>query len=95
LLNVQPEAQRTFDGLSSTEKRGIFRHLRELLNSDDPNSLPFVEILKADKFERSRKFRVGDYRVFFAIDPVKVTEQKHTYKGTLFVLRIRNRREAY
>lgn len=95
LLNIQPDAKRTFDTLSPTQKRIIFRHLRELLNADVPYSLPFVEMLKARKFERIRKFRAGDYRVFFVTEPVVVTHQKHTYKGTLFVLDIRDRKEAY
>jgi mRNA-degrading endonuclease RelE of RelBE toxin-antitoxin system len=92
---VQPVAKAVFDGLSSSEKRGIFRRLRELLNADDPYSLPFVEMLKARKFERIRKFRTGDYRVFFVVESVEVTDQKHIYKGTLFVVDIRVRKEAY
>ena len=69
--------------------------MRELLNADDPYSLPFVEMLKARKFERIRKFRAGDYRVFFIVESIEVTDQKHTYKGTLFVVDIRDRKEAY
>jgi mRNA-degrading endonuclease RelE of RelBE toxin-antitoxin system len=95
LLNVQPEAKVVFDALSSSEKRGIFRRLRELLNADDPYRLHFVEMLKAKKFERIRKFRAGDYRVFFVVESVEVTDQKHTYKGTLFVVDIRDRKGAY
>jgi mRNA-degrading endonuclease RelE of RelBE toxin-antitoxin system len=95
LLNVQPVAKRTFDGLASGQKQGIFRKLRELLTADDPYSLPFVEMLKAETFQRVRKFRVGDYRVFFVVEAVEVSYLNHTYKGTLFLLDIRNRKEAY
>jgi len=96
LLNIQPEAKRTFDRLSPSDKRSIFRRLRELLNTGDPYSLPFVEMLKAKKFERIRKFRASDYRVFFVIEPVEVTHQKHTYKGTFFLLQIHDhRKESY
>jgi mRNA-degrading endonuclease RelE of RelBE toxin-antitoxin system len=92
---VQPDAKAVFDGLSSSEKRSVFRRLRELLNAEDPYSLSFVEMLKAKKFERIRKFRAGDYRVFFVVEAIEVTDQQHKYKGTLFVVDIRDRKEAY
>ncbi len=95
LLIIQPDAQQKFDTLSSSEKRGVFRHLRELLSADDPYSLSFVEMLKAKKFERLHKFRVGNYRVLFTVEPIEITHLKHTYKGTLFLLDIRDRKEAY
>ena len=95
LLNIQPVAKHNFDRLTSGQKQGIFRKLRELLVADDPYGLPFVEMLKAEQFQRVRKFRVGDYRVFFVIEAVEANHLNHTYKGTLFLLDIRNRREAY
>jgi mRNA-degrading endonuclease RelE of RelBE toxin-antitoxin system len=95
LLNIQPDTKQTFNTLSSSNKQGVYRRLKELLNADDPYSLRFVEMLKAKKFERVRKFRVGDYRVFFSIEPIEVTHLKHTYKGTLFLIAIRDRKEAY
>ncbi|MBC7870970.1 MAG: hypothetical protein H7Y09_09045 [Chitinophagaceae bacterium] len=94
-LIVDPEAKKVFDTLSSSEKRGVFRHLRQLLTADDPYSLHFIEMLKAKKFERFRRFRVGDYRVFFIIEVGDVTYYKHTYKGTLYMLEIHDRKEAY
>lgn len=78
LLNVQPGAKQIFDTLSPGEKRGVFRHLQELLNADDPYSLPFVEMLQAKKFGRIRKFRVGKYRVFFVTEPAEITHLNHT-----------------
>ena len=95
LLNIQPEAKQIFDTLSRTNKQGAFRRLKELLNADDPYVLPFVEMLQAKKFGRLRKFRVGDYRVFFTVESKEVTHLQHTYKGTLFLLAIRDRKEAY
>ena len=85
-----------WQGLSNTIPAEFkSEYLRELLNADDPYSLSFVEMLQADKFGRVRKFRVGDFRVFFALETVEVSQSTHTYKGTLFLLDIRNRREAY
>lgn len=64
-LRIQPEAKRAFDRLQLGHKRAIFRHLEELLNANDPYTIPFVEVLKDKKYERTRKFRVGNYREFF------------------------------
>jgi mRNA-degrading endonuclease RelE of RelBE toxin-antitoxin system len=94
-LEIRPEAHRAFDRLSSDQKAGIFRRLRELLRAEDPYSLPFVEMLKDKSFERMRRFRAGDYRVFFVIQFGEITHLKHTYKGTLFLFDVRDRKEAY
>jgi mRNA-degrading endonuclease RelE of RelBE toxin-antitoxin system len=57
--------------------------------------LSFVEMLQAKKFERVRKFRVSDYRIFFAVEVSEITYQGHSYTGTLFLLDICDRKEAY
>ena len=95
LLVVQPAAQERFNGLPSAQKRAVFRHLRELLNVDDPFALPFVEMLKDRKFARIRKFRAGDYRVFLVVESGEVIHLKRAYKGRLYLLDIRDRKEAY
>ncbi|GIK66120.1 MAG: hypothetical protein BroJett018_39140 [Chloroflexota bacterium] len=95
LIIVSPDAKKSFDRLPPTAKRSFFRHVRELLNADDPYSLPFVEMLKAKEFGRVRRFRIGSYRVFFFIEAVGITHLKHTYKGTLFISEIHDRKEAY
>lgn len=95
LLHIHSNAQDRFNRLSAAEKRIIFRQLRELLLADDPNTLPFVEMLQAKKFNRIRKFRAGNYSVFFALEINAVTHLGHTYKGTFFLLDIRDRKEAY
>jgi mRNA-degrading endonuclease RelE of RelBE toxin-antitoxin system len=95
LLIVQPAAQQQFNGLARAQKRAVFRHLMELLKADDPFALPFVEMLKGKKFARVRKFRVGDYRVFLVVESGEVIHLKGAYKGRLYVLDIRDRKEAY
>ncbi len=57
--------------------------------------MPSIEMLKEKRFERMRKFRVGDYRVFFIIEAVEIVQFQHKYRGTLFVLDIRDRKESY
>jgi mRNA-degrading endonuclease RelE of RelBE toxin-antitoxin system len=95
LLVVQPKARQTFDRLLPAHKRAVFRHLQDLLTADDPYSRPFVEMLKSAKFVRIRKFRVGNYRVFFVVEPVQAELQGHSYKGKLVILEIRARKDAY
>jgi mRNA-degrading endonuclease RelE of RelBE toxin-antitoxin system len=95
LLIVDSKAKRKFDTFTLAEKQGIFRHLRELLTSDDPYSVSFVEMLRSKKFARMRKFRAGNYRILFAIETIQVIHLKHTYKGTLFLFDIRDRKDAY
>jgi mRNA-degrading endonuclease RelE of RelBE toxin-antitoxin system len=95
LLKISPSAKQSFSNLPGSQKRGVFRQLRELLIADDPYSAPFVEMLQAKKFERAYKFRVGDYRVLFVLDATEITHLKHTYRGTLFLLDIRDRKQAY
>src|SRR5687767_2754502 len=94
-LRIHPNAKKKFNSLQASEKRTIFRQLRLLLNADAPYSLDFVEMLKDEDFVRSRKFRAGNYRVFFELRTQEVTPHKHTYKGTLYLLDIRDRKEAY
>jgi mRNA-degrading endonuclease RelE of RelBE toxin-antitoxin system len=95
VLKFRRNAKRKFDSLAGSNKRAIFRHLRELLNTDNPYSLSIVEMLEGNEFDRIRKFRAGDYRVFFTLNPDEVTDQKHTYRGTLYLLDIRDRKEGY
>lgn len=95
LLIIEPPAQQIFDRLAPSVKRTIFRHLRDLLSADDPYSLPMVEMLKAVKFERTRKFRAGNYRVVFAIESGTFNHLKHEYKGVLYMLDIWERKDAY
>jgi mRNA-degrading endonuclease RelE of RelBE toxin-antitoxin system len=76
-------------------RRSLLNSLRQLVNTDDPFALSFVEMLKDKEFERARKFRVGGYRVFFTINTDEIIYQKHTYKGTIVILSIRKRSEAY
>lgn len=73
----------------------MFRRLRQALEAEDPYALPFVEMLKDKKFERLRKFRAGDYRVIYVVEFSPVTDQGFTYRGTLFVTHIGNRKDVY
>ncbi|GIK67329.1 MAG: hypothetical protein BroJett018_51230 [Chloroflexota bacterium] len=95
LLIIEPPAQEMFDTLTPSVKRTIFRHLRELLQADDPYNLTFVEMLRETKYQRMRKFRAGNFRVLYAIESVSITHLKHEYKGVLYLLDIWERKDAY
>lgn len=95
LIKFRPNVNKTFNRLSTSTKMGIFRRLAQLLQAEDPYTLPFVEMLVEKNYERIRKFRVGDYRVFFTLLPGQVSEVKYIYKGKLIVLDIFDRKEAY
>lgn len=95
LIIFDSAAKTRFDTLSKGVKRSIFRQLRELLIADDPYSVGFVEMLKDKKFQRLRRFRVGDFRILFAVEALEVQSSKHLYKGTLFVVEISDRKESY
>ena len=91
LLRIVPDAKSQFDRLASSTKDSIFHSLQQLLESETPYALPFVEKLEARKFDNLRKFRAGNYRVFFFIQQVEQAE----FKGMLVVVSIRHRGKAY
>lgn len=95
ILKIQADAKSEFDKLPPSNKRTLFRHLQQLLEADLPYNLPFVHMIKAKKFERFRKFRVGDYRVLFILLPGEVKQKAHLFKGTLHIVTIENRKDVY
>ena len=90
-----PAAFTAFQSMQPGHKRSLLHSLRQLVNADDPYTLPFVEMLQAERFHRLRKFRVGPYRVFFAVRREEIIHEKHPYRGVVVIVDIRSRREAY
>lgn len=85
-----------FDTLLKADKEGIFNRLRQLLVADDPYSVPGVaDKLIEKRFHAIRRFRAGNYRVLYAVDPTEVVHNKHSYKGTLYIIAIHDRKNAY
>lgn len=95
LLVVLPKAKDVFDKFSQTNKQGMFRRLEQLLVADNPYLLPFLDMLQEPKYERARRFRVGDFRVLIIVETEEVEHQTHTYRGTLFVIKIGDRKDVY
>lgn len=94
-FQLTPDAFEVFRSMQPGHKRSFLNALRQLVNADDPFSLPFVEMLKDKKFQRLRKFRVGHYRMFFDVSREEVMRDKFVYRGTVIILDIRQRGEAY
>jgi len=69
--------------------------MEQILNTDDPYLLPFVAKIKDKRFDGLRKFAVGNYRVYFRAVSEEIKHQKHNYKGTVLIITIVNRRDAY
>lgn len=95
LLKATAEARASLGKLPKSSITGIFRHLEQLLYADDPYMLPFAEMLKDPRFQRARKFRVGDYRLVFVVKREPVEHQMTKYRGTLSILLIENRKDVY
>jgi mRNA-degrading endonuclease RelE of RelBE toxin-antitoxin system len=95
LIRMDRSAQDYFDHLPTSVKQGIFRQLEQILKADNPYALPFTEKLHDPKFAQARKFRVGDYRVIYVMQAQAVTHSGTTYKGTIFVVSIGDRKNVY
>lgn len=95
LLSITDDARDALRLLPKATRATVFRRLRQALEAEDPYALPFVEMLKDRKFERLRKFRAGDYRVLYIVELSPVIHQGFTYRGTLLVVHIGNRKDVY
>ena len=79
--------------MNSKDRLLVFGRIRELLLAENPKALPCVKkIVDADDEWRVRQ---GDYRIFFNHSADKVIHEKHEYDGTIFVLRVLHRKDAY
>jgi mRNA-degrading endonuclease RelE of RelBE toxin-antitoxin system len=57
----------TYRTMLPGHRRNFRETLHQLVNADNPLGLPFVQMLQGEKFQRLRKFRIGDYRVIFRV----------------------------
>ncbi len=79
-------SQKDLDRLDSSDVRRILKKVNEFSQRPDP--LEFAKKLTGFVIDTYR-FRVGDYRVVFRVDP----QTKHLV--VLVVLRVRHRKEVY
>ena len=74
---------------------GVFHSLRLLLEAENPLAVQGVKKLVDPRYGGQYRQRSGDYRIFFAIEHGNVTFMKHTYKGTLTLVRVLRCDKAY
>lgn len=72
----------------------IYKRLQSLLESDNPKALPEVKKL-VDVEGDVWRARQGDYRIIFTLDSQKLEHDNHEYAGTLTILAVLHRSEAY
>jgi mRNA-degrading endonuclease RelE of RelBE toxin-antitoxin system len=72
----------------------IFKCLQALLESDNPKALTEVKKL-VDVEGDIWRARQGDYRIIFTIDSSPLKHDKHEYAGTIEILAVLHRSEAY
>lgn len=51
--------------------------------------------LREKRFKGLYRRRQGDYRILFEAQPGAIEHQKHVYKGSLWIVQIVPRRDAY
>ncbi|MEM6282598.1 MAG: hypothetical protein AAF787_10430 [Chloroflexota bacterium] len=89
--------KQALDALGSmplADRLGVFAKLKPLVESENPYAHPSVTAAQG-RLKPLRKFRYGNWRIFFELDETPVLVEKYTYKGSLIVQSIRNRRSAY
>lgn len=64
LMQIKPTIRKELSQLSKSERLSLFKHLQQLLEAENPYSLPFAQKLREERFAEVRRFRIGDYRVF-------------------------------
>ncbi len=95
-LEITPQACGNINGLASAqEQRAVLASISELLLADNPTTLPHVRELVGLQYKDYWRLTQGDYRILFAIIHWKTTHFGYKYKGTVEVLAVVHRGEAY
>ena len=84
MLNKMPLADRL----------GVFAKLRPLVEAENPFAHLSVTAAQG-RLKPSRKFRYGNWRIFFVLEEEAITVGSYSYKGRLIVQAIKNRSSAY
>ncbi len=93
LLRISPEARKAVSNLpTSSVRMAVFRAIRELLQEENPLIAP--DVVKIKLSEGVWRRRQGNYRILFTLNSEPVTNNKHRYKGTFYLLAIRKRDES-
>jgi len=95
LLSFDDIVPEQLSELSPKDRQAVFRSIAQLLRAENPASAQGVKKLVEKRFEGLWRQRQGDYRIFFRLTSGEITHQKFVYKGSLHLVAIRNRSDAY
>lgn len=94
-LVVTKAAQDDLNQLPLSDLMGVFESIRQLLIADNPLQVLGVKKLIEKRFEGLWRHRSGNWRIFFNIQHGEITHLKFTYKGTINIVKVVRRHEAY
>lgn len=73
----------------------VLEAIRQLLEADNPSRVAGVAALERPFFGADWRQRQGDWRIFFSFETQEIIPMKCTYKGTLYLLAVVHRKDAY
>ncbi len=81
-LAVADAAREQLLELSSKDRMGVFRSMKQLLEAGNPTSVSGVKKLVEKRFGGQWRQRSGDWRIFFKIEHGEIVHEKHTCDGS-------------
>lgn len=95
-LQVTEHAREDIRNLPTSKQRlAVLAAIAELLKADNPTTSLGVRKLIGERFSGLWRLRQGNYRIFFYIEHGELVDQKFAYKGTLTIVSVTDRKEAY
>lgn len=92
-FEITKPARSQISSLSKQDRRAVFSSIRELLLADNPKSLNDVKkLVDSDDLWRKKQ---GNYRILFTVEAGEVVHNKFTYKGTLQIVKVADRKDVY
>lgn len=73
----------------------LFDGLRRVAQSCNPCMPEGADVVEIVTTKGTFRLKKGDYRLFFQINGQQVIVDTHVYKGTIVVVGVHNRRDAY
>lgn len=94
-LEVTESAKRQIRKLPQQDRKAIFRGIKQLLSVENPTAIVGVKKLVGPEFEGLWRKRQGKYRIKFFLEVGEVIHNKFTYKGTVIIESVLDRKDAY
>jgi mRNA-degrading endonuclease RelE of RelBE toxin-antitoxin system len=94
-LRFTEAARQQVSQLPSRDRMAVFDAIADLCLADNPYRTVHTMKLREKRFKGLYRRRQGDYRILFEAQPGSIEYQKHVYKGSLWVVQILSRKDAY